>query len=614
MPETSPLIEDYALLSDRLSAALVGRDGSIDWLCFPRFDSEAVFARLLGDEDNGHWRIAPQAGGTCSSRSYRGDTMVLETFWRSPEGAVRVIDFMPERDAAPDVVRIVEGIEGSVDMRSELRLRFDYGDLVPWVRHLDGMLAAVAGPNAVWLASDVAHHGHDFASSADFSVGAGQRRSFVLTWNPSFLHRPEPVDPMKALRETERFWTTWADKCTYRGPYREAVLRSLLILKSLTYAPTGGIVAAVTTSLPEELGGSRNWDYRYCWLRDATFTLQALINTGYIDEAAHWREWLLRAIAGDPGRLQILYGLAGERHAPERELPWLRGYAGSTPVRVGNGAVNQRQLDVYGEVMDALWMARSSGLGVSEDAWRMQRGLMNWLESGWAEPDEGLWEVRGPRRHFTHSKVLAWVAADRAVRTVETMGLEGPVDRYRALRDTIHADVCAKAFDTDRGTFTQSYGSRALDAALLLIPQVGFLPAGDERVRGTLRAIQRELSVGGMVRRYNTDEAQDGISGDEGAFLACSFWLADALVLDGQVAEGGAMFEHLLTLRNDVGLLAEEYDVVAGRQLGNVPQAYSHLALVNTALVLQEREPIRAPSAAVSAPRRSTTEPRAGAW
>ena len=582
-------IEDYALISDRLSAGLIGRDGSLDWLCFPRFDSEAVFAALLGTKENGHWRLAPRDGpATCTSRRYRGDTMILETEWAAPGGTVRVIDFMPERDEAPDVVRIVEGLEGRVDMRSVLRFRFGYGDVVPWVRSLDGMLVAIAGPDAVWLASDVAHVGRDFASYGDFTVGAGQRETFTLTWNPSYQHRPYPVDPEAALVATERFWQGWSDTCTYDGPYRDAVLRSLLTLKALTYAPTGGIIAAATTSLPEEIGGQRNWDYRYCWLRDATFTLQALVKTGYTEEAMAWREWLLRAIAGSPERLQILYGVAGERHAIERELPWLSGYEGSTPVRVGNGAVDQRQLDVYGEVMDTLWLSRSYGLDQEEDAWRLQRGLMTWLESGWKEPDEGLWEVRGGRKHFTHSKVLAWVAADRAVRTVEQTELTGPVDRYRALRDEIHADVCANGYDPDRQTFTQFYGSKALDAALLLVPQVGFLPPEDERVRGTLRAVQRELAVDGMVRRYDTGDTEDGVPGNEGAFLACSFWLADALVLDGQVAAGRAQFERLLSLRNDVGLLAEEYDVHAGRQLGNVPQAYSHLALVNSALNLAE--------------------------
>jgi GH15 family glucan-1,4-alpha-glucosidase len=578
-------IEDYALISDRLAAALVGRSGSIDWLCFPRFDSEACFAALLGDKENGHWRLAPVGAQTCTRRHYQGDTLILETEWDTAHGSVKVVDFMPERGEAPDVVRIVEGLSGRVEMRSELRLRFGYGDIVPWVRHLEGMLVAIAGPDAVWLASDVAHHGRDFASFADFAVEAGQQVSFVLTWNPSHLHRPHPVDPLMALSQTREFWEEWAEKCTYDGAYRDAVMRSLLTLKAMTYEPTGGIVAAMTTSLPEEIGGVRNWDYRYCWLRDATFTLQALVKTGYEEEAGAWREWLLRAIAGSPERLQILYGVAGERQAPERELPWLAGYEGSRPVRIGNGAVDQRQLDVYGEVMDTLWLARTYDLDPDEDAWRMQRGLMRWLESGWKEPDEGLWEVRGPRRHFTHSKVLAWVAADRAVRTVSHSGLSGPVDRYRALRDEIHADVCAKGYDSARETFTQYYGSRELDAALLLIPQVGFLPPEDPRVRGTLRAVQRELTVDGFVRRYETSGGHvDGMSGDEGVFLACSFWLADALVLDGQVREGREMFERLLSLRSDVGLLAEEYDPRQRRQIGNVPQAYSHVALVNTAL------------------------------
>jgi GH15 family glucan-1,4-alpha-glucosidase len=599
-------IEDYALISDRLAAGLVGRDGSIDWLCFPRFDSAAVFAALLGDEENGSWRIAPRSGGLCTRRSYRGDTMILESEWELPEGTVRIVDFMPERDDAPDVVRIVEGISGTVHMRSELRLRLGYGDVVPWVRHLDGMIAAVAGPDSVWLASEVAHHGRDFASYADFSVRPGQRVSFVLTWNPSHVHRPEPVDPYAALDDTEQFWLGWAEQCSYQGAYREAVMRSLLTLKALTYAPTGGIIAAPTTSLPEQLGGVRNWDYRFCWLRDATFTLQALVKTGYQDEARAWREWLLRAIAGAPDRLQILYGVAGERRVPEQELPWLAGYEGSSPVRIGNGAVDQLQLDVYGEVMDALWLARTYGLDPSEDAWRIQRGLMNWLEGNWQQPDEGLWEVRGPRQHFTHSKVLAWVAADRAVRTVEHAQYEGPLDRYRQLRDDIHADVLANAFDTERNTFTQYYGSQSLDAATLLIPQVGFLPPEDERVRGTLRAVLRELGSDGLVRRYDTDDDVDGLPGDEGTFLACSFWLADALVLDGQVEEGRRRFEELLGLRNDVGLLAEEYDTRLQRQLGNMPQAYSHLALVNTALNLAGA---RAPGADAPAEQRAHPDP-----
>jgi GH15 family glucan-1,4-alpha-glucosidase len=587
-------IEDYALISDRLAAALVGLDGSIDWLCVPRFDSDACFAALLGDESNGHWRLAPLTGKQCTNRRYVRDTLILESRWDSPAGSVRVTDFMPERGEAPDVVRIVEGLAGRVEMRSEMRLRFGYGDVVPWVRHLDGVLAGVAGPDAVWLAGDVPHYGRDFASYADFVVEPGDTVNFVLTWHPSHQHRPPSVDPQVALDETRRFWEEWARHCTYDGPYRDAVVRSLVTLKGLTYEPTGGIVAAATTSLPEEIGGERNWDYRYCWLRDASFTLQALGKTGFREEARAWREWLLRAIAGSPERLQILYGVAGERRVPEQELPWLRGYEGSRPVRIGNGAVDQLQLDVYGEVMDTLWLARSYDLEPTEDAWRLQRGLMNYLESAWQQPDEGLWEVRGGRQHFVHSKVLAWVAADRAARTMEAWpDLGGPVERYRALRAEIHEDVCTKGFDADRGTFTQYYGSRSLDAALLLIPQVGFLPPDDERVRGTLRAVQRELSVDGFVRRYDTDDEVDGVRGDEGAFLACSFWMVDALVLDGQVDAGRAMFERLLDLRNDVGLLAEEYDVAAHRQLGNYPQAYSHLALVNSALNLAHASGMR---------------------
>ncbi|HEX6920326.1 MAG TPA: glycoside hydrolase family 15 protein [Actinomycetes bacterium] len=584
------LIEDYALISDMNAAGLVGRDGSIDWLCFPRFDSGACFAALLGTEKNGHWRVGPRSGGPCTRRRYVGESLVLETEWDTPSGTVRVLDFMPERGEAPDVVRIVEGVSGRVDMRSELRLRFNYGQIVPWVRHLDGMLAAIAGPDSVWLASDVAHHGRDYASYADFAVEEGDRVGFVLTWHPSHLPKPRPVDAAKALRQTSRFWQRWAERCTYEGPYRDAVVRSLITLKGLTYAPTGGIVAAATTSLPEAIGGVRNWDYRFCWLRDAAFTLQALVKTGFEEEAAAWREWLLRAVAGSPEHLQILYGVAGERWVPELELDWLAGYEASRPVRIGNGAVGQRQLDVYGEVMDTLWLARSYGLEPDEDAWRIQQKLMEWLESGWRHPDDGLWEVRGGQQHFTHSKVLAWVAADRAVRSVEEAGLDGPVDRYRALREEIHRDVCEKAYDAQRNTFTQHYGSKELDAALLLIPQLGFLPAEDERVRGTLRAIQADLVEDGFVRRYDTNGGRgvDGLAGDEGAFLACSFWLADALVLDGQVEEGRSLFERMLRLRNDVGLLAEEYDVVRRRQVGNVPQAYSHLALVNTALNLTQ--------------------------
>ena len=582
------LIEDYALISDMQTAGLVCRDGSIDWLCFPRFDSGACFAALLGNENNGQWRLSPTGEQKCTRRRYVEGSLILESEWDTPTGSVRVTDFMPERGEAPDVVRIVEGLSGRVEMRSELRLRFDYGRITPWVRHLDGMIAAIAGPDSAWLSSTIPHHGRDFASYADFAVEPGERVAFVLTWHPSWQHKPHVVDAFMALEQTTAFWARWSRQCTYDGPYREAVVSSLVTLKGMTYAPTGSIVAAVTTSLPEHIGGVRNWDYRFCWLRDATFTLQALVKTGYSVEACAWREWLLRAIAGDPASLQILYGIAGEHRSPELELDWLSGYEGSQPVRIGNAAVDQLQLDVYGEVMDTLWLARSYGLDPNEDAWHMQAKLMDWLETGWDQPDEGLWEVRGPRQQFTHSKVLAWVAADRAVRTVEESGFPGPVDRFRALRETIHRDVCEKGYDAGRGTFTQSYGSSELDAALLLIPQLGFLPPEDERVRGTLRAVQQDLTVDDTyVLRYRTGhEGVDGLPGDEGAFLACSFWLADALILDGQVDAGRALFERLLDLRNDVGLLAEEYDPQVGRQLGNVPQAYSHLALVNTALNL----------------------------
>jgi GH15 family glucan-1,4-alpha-glucosidase len=581
-------IEDYALISDRYAAGLVCRDGGIDWLCLPRFDSDAVFATLLGGQDNGHWTVGPATGGRCTRRRYLGASLVLESEWDTDGGTLRVTDFMPERNEAPDVVRIVECVSGHVAVRSELRLRFGYGRTVPWVRRLDDRLVAVAGPDSVWLKGDVPHHGREFASCAEFDLGEGEKARFVLTWNPSYEPRPSDVDADEALRDTLSYWERWSEQCTYDGVYADAVLRSLVTLQGLSYAPTGGIVAAATTSLPETLGGERNWDYRFCWLRDATFTLQALLRTGFRDEACAWREWLLRAVAGSPEQLQILYGLAGERRTPEVELDWLGGYEGSRPVRVGNGATEQRQHDVFGEVMDTLYLARDHGIDPDENAWRIQQRLMEHLAERWKEPDEGIWEVRGPRRHFTHSKVLAWVAADRAVRSVEEHGLSGPVERYRALRDEIHADVLAHGYSESRGAFTQYYGSDELDASLLLIPNLGFLPAEDERVRGTLRAVQEELTTDGLVRRYQTTDSEDmdGLKGEEGAFLACSFWLADALVLDGQVDEGRRLFERLLGLRNDVGLLAEEYDPRYGRQVGNFPQAYSHVAVVNTALNL----------------------------
>ncbi|WP_046778087.1 glycoside hydrolase family 15 protein [Streptomyces yangpuensis] len=589
-------IEDYALIGDLMTSGLVGRDGSIDWLCLPRFDSAACFARLLGDEENGHWRIAPLGaadGERCTRRAYIDGSLVLESYWETETGTVKVIDFMPQRDVAPDVVRIVEGISGTVRMLSTLRLRFDYGHVVPWVRRSDGDRVAVAGPDSAWFRSEppVRTWGEDNSTRSQFPVTAGRRVAFVLTWHPSHQPRPAPTDPFEALESSLSDWREWSAPCRYEGPYREAVTRSLITLKALTYAPTGGIVAAATTSLPEELGGVRNWDYRYCWLRDATLTLGSLLTTGFLDEARAWREWLLRAVAGAPADLQIMYGIAGERRIPESELPWLGGYASSAPVRVGNAAVDQLQLDVYGEVIDSLHLARSAGLPAEAHSWRIQLALLDFLEQNWNRPDEGLWEVRGPRRHFVHSKVMAWVAADRAVRTLEDApSLPGDPDRWRAMRDAVHRDVCDKGFDPERNTFTQYYGSRELDAATLLIPRVGFLPPDDPRVIGTVDAVRAELGRSGLVRRYSTADTDDGLPGDEGAFLACSFWLADALHLTGREGEARALFERLLSVRNDVGLLAEEYDPVSGRQLGNFPQAFSHVGLVNTACTLAGME------------------------
>ncbi|MFG2874342.1 glycoside hydrolase family 15 protein [Streptomyces sp. NPDC048337] len=600
-------IEDYALIGDLMTSGLVGRDGSLDWLCLPRFDSGACFARLLGDEENGHWRIAPldaADGERCTRRAYVDGSLILESYWETDTGTVKVIDFMPQRDVAPDVIRIVEGVSGRVRMGSTLRLRFDYGHVVPWVRRSDGDRVAVAGPDSVWFRSEppVRTWGEDNSTRSQFPVTAGRRVAFVLTWHASHEPRPEPVDPFAALEQSLADWREWTDRCRYEGPYREAVTRSLITLKALTYAPTGGIAAAATTSLPEELGGVRNWDYRYCWLRDSTLTLGSLLSTGFLDEALAWRAWLLRAVAGDPADLQIMYGIAGERRIPESELPWLRGYASSAPVRVGNAAVDQLQLDVYGEVLDSLYLARASGIPSEHHAWRIQLALLDFLEQNWHRPDEGLWEVRGPRRHFVHSKVMAWVAADRAVRTLErdpSMAGAEDVERWRAMRDEVHRDVCARGYDPERGTFTQYYGSRELDAATLLIPRVGFLPPDDPRVVGTVDAVREELGRSGLVRRYSTEgPSVDGLPGDEGAFLACSFWLADALHLTGRPKEARALFERLLAVRNDVGLLAEEYDPVAGRQLGNFPQAFSHVGLVNTALTLAREEAEAGPGAA----------------
>ena len=577
-------IEDHALIGDTQTAALVDRSGMIDWLCLPRFDSPACFAALLGDEENGSWRIGP-ADGTIGTRRYRDGTLVLETEFRTPDGVVRLIDCMPVRDRDPDVVRVVEGVSGRVPMRSTLRIRFGYGRSIPWVRQLDGCLSAVAGPDAVVLDTPVATRGEGPSTVSDFVVAPGDTVPFVLEWHPSHERwSGRRRDALAEVADTERWWHEWVARAQPDSPWPDAVLRSLVTLKALTYAPTGGIVAAPTTSLPEQIGGTRNWDYRYCWLRDATLTLYSLLHAGYVDEAVAWRDWLLRAIAGNPADLQIMYGVAGERLLPESELPWLGGYEASRPVRIGNAAVDQRQLDVYGEVMDTLHQARRVGIPPDEESWELQLALMEFLEGNWKQPDEGTWEVRGPRRNFTHSKVMAWVAADRAVQAVEQFSLDGPADRWRRMRAEIHGEVCREAYDAGQEAFTQSYGRPELDAALLLLPQVGFLPATDARVRGTVAAVERNLCQGGLVHRYQADDdAVDGLPAGEGAFLACSFWLADAFVLQGDRAKAAALYERLLDLRNDVGLLAEEYDTAAGRMVGNFPQAFSHVALLNTA-------------------------------
>ena len=543
------LIEDYGLIGDLQTAALVSRHGSIDWLCFPRFDSGACFASLLGDEENGRWELAPDAQVTRASRRYRQDTLVLETELETADGTVRLIDFMPPRGEAPDVVRIVEGVKGIVAMRMSVSIRFDYGSIIPWVRRRDDGILAIAGPDALFLATPVELEGRNFHTVAEFDVREGERVPFVLTWYPSHHPPPERVDPEQALADTESFWQEWVTDCTHAGRFREPLVRSLVTLKALTYAPTGGIVAAATTSLPEALGGVRNWDYRYCWLRDATLTLLALVRAGYEDEARAWRDWLLRAIAGLPDQLQIMYGLGGERRLTELELEWLDGYEGSRPVRIGNAASDQLQLDVYGEVADALYHSRVAGLEPLPEAWALNRKLLEWLEEGWRQPDQGIWEVRGPRRHFTHSKVMAWVAFDRAVRSAEEFGHEGPVDRWKALRDEIHEEVCREGFDAGLGAFTQSYGSQRLDASALMMPLVGFLPADDVRVAGTVAAVERELVRDGFVERYRADDENievDGLPPGEGTFLPCSFWLAQVYALQGRLEEAEGLFERLL--------------------------------------------------------------------
>jgi GH15 family glucan-1,4-alpha-glucosidase len=590
----SPLaIEDYAMIGDCTTAALVGRNGSIDWLCWPRFDGAACFSALLGTSEHGRWRICPADPTPRVSRAYRDGTMVLETVFETRDGSVALIDFMPIGRASSSVIRLVEGRRGKVPMRMHLTLRFDYGSTVPWVTQLDdgSGLSAIAGPSRVAMRTPIALQGENLATVAEFDVAAGECTPFVLTHGLSHLAAPEAVDWRAALKETEAFWRSWSARCTYTGRWREPVQRSLLTLKALTYATTGGIVAAPTTSLPERLGGERNWDYRYCWLRDATLTLLALMSAGYVEEAQAWRAWLQRSVAGSPGQIQIAYGLSGERNLTEWKVPWLPGYQGAAPVRVGNAAADQLQLDVYGELIDTVHCGRKHALAPAASAWAQQRTLVEHLEEIWEQPDDGIWEVRGGRRHFTYSKVMAWVALDRSVRDAERFKLEAPLDRWREVRDRIHKTICERGFDASRNTFTQSFGSSGLDASLLLMPVVGFLPPDDSRVRGTVAAIERELVSDGLVLRYRTETDVDGLPPGEGAFLPCSFWLADNYALQGRDAEASALFERLLSLRNDVGLLAEEYDPHAQRQVGNFPQAFSHLALIGTASNLHDVGP-----------------------
>ncbi|WP_190209802.1 glycoside hydrolase family 15 protein [Kitasatospora indigofera] len=621
-------IEDYALIGDLQTAALIGRDGSVDWLCLPRFDSPSCFAALLGEQRHGSWRLAPAGAGPCDARRYRGDSLVLESEWHTATGSVRVTDFMPQRDKVPRLVRIVEGLTGSVEMRGELRLSFNYGRIDPWVRRTGHHRVAVAGPDSAWLRVPPGVHtyGADGTTVSDFTVTAGRRVAFLLTWQPSHLQSTPNTDPDQALAATLGRWQDWAGSFRYRGEWRDPVLRSLITLKALAYAPTGGIVAAPTAALPELIGGTRNWDYRFCWLRDSSMTLSALLRGGFREEAAAWRQWLLRAIAGDPRDLQTMYGVAGERVVTETEAGWLPGYEESRPVRFGNAAVAQLQLDVYGEVVDTLHLALLAGIPMERHVWGLLRALMGYLEHHWQEPDEGLWEFRSARRHFVHSKVMAWVAADRAVKLAEATGLPAPVERWRAMRDAVHADVCANGYDRRRGTFVQHYGGTELDAATLFVVKSGFLPPDDPRVVRTVDAVRAGLDHGGFVRRYNgvrqgrsggraggrargdgrTEAVRaaaggpgpaggpvraDGLPGGEGAFLACSFWLADALVATGRRDEAKELFTRVVAIANDLGLLAEEWDPLESRQLGNMPQAFTHVALVNTAFTLAEPPP-----------------------
>jgi GH15 family glucan-1,4-alpha-glucosidase len=578
-------IEDYALVGDCETAALIGRDGSVDWLCWPRFDSDACFAALLGGTEHGRWLLAPSDAGACGTqRRYRGDTLILETEFESPDGAVLLIDFMPPRSGHSNLVRIVVGKRGRIPMRTELAVRFGYGATVPWVhRQEDGTLRAIAGPDQVVLRTPVPLQGKDLTTVGEFSVSEGDVIPFTLTYAPSHLPPPDPVDPQAALDATERFWLEWSGRARLEvGGWRDAVMRSLITLKALTYAPTGGIVAALTTSLPETLGGIRNWDYRFCWLRDATLSLLALMNAGYYEEAGSWRDWLLRAIAGVPAQAQIMYSITGKRRLTEWEVDWLPGYEGAKPVRIGNGAHGQIQIDVYGEVMDALYQAQRGGLASSVDAWGLQQALLSHLATMWREPDRGIWESRRPPRHFTFSKVMAWVAFDRGAKIATEFGLKGPVERWSEFTKEIHEDVCANGYDEGLGSFVQSYGSKWLDASLLLIPTTGFLPPDDPRIGGTVRAVENRLLRDGLVMRHDPAEVETGLAHGEGAFIACSFWLADAYMLTGREDEARRLFDRLLALRNEVGLLSEEYDVRAARLVGNFPQAFSHIALINT--------------------------------
>jgi GH15 family glucan-1,4-alpha-glucosidase len=580
-------IADYALIGDCETAALVSRDGSIDWLCWPRFDSDACFAALLGTPDNGRWRIAPTPGKFRASRRYRPDTLILETRYETDEGTATLIDFMPLRNGTSDIVRLVVGETGRVTMCMELILRFGYGCIVPWVSRLPGgTLRAIAGPDMVLLTTPIETHGENFKTVGEFTVSAGETVPFTLIYAPSHLPPPPPSDPPAALAATEEFWRDWTSRFNHDGPFEDVVTRSLITLKALTYAPTGGIVAAPTTSLPEWIGGVRNWDYRFCWLRDATLTLLAFMNAGYHEEAAAWREWLLRAVAGRPEQAQIMYGIGGERRLVEWDVPWLPGFRNSGPVRIGNSAHSQLQLDVFGEVMDALHQARRYGIDKADDGWPVQIAFLKHLETMWTEPDESIWEVRSGRRHFTYSKAMAWVAFDRAIKSAEEYRLDGPIERWRTLRTEIHADVCRKGFDPDQQSFVQSYGSKELDASLLLLPVVGFLPPEDPRIVGTVEAIERRLMVGGFVQRYDTERSDDGLPPGEGAFLACSFWLVDAYVMLGRIEDAQTLFKRLAALCNDVGLLSEEYDPQSKELLGNFPQAFSHVSLVNSAFNL----------------------------